>query len=45
MAKRVLQIAAIAVGIALVMLGLARGEQGEIGQKGSMVCLECIGIG
>lgn len=30
---------------ALLALGLSRGEDQAVWQKGSMICLECIGLG
>ena len=41
----ILQLALLAAGIVMMVLGLARGEAFEIFQKGIIVCLECIGIG
>jgi hypothetical protein len=40
-----LRLGIFAVAVALVLLGIFGGELREIHQKGSMVCLECIGIG
>ncbi|MCL2357557.1 MAG: hypothetical protein FWC70_10495 [Defluviitaleaceae bacterium] len=42
---RAAQILLFAVGIVLIALGVLRGELSEIFAKGSLVCLECIGLG
>jgi len=36
---------ALVIGTALLALGVLLGESDEIHDKGSVVCLECIGIG
>ena len=33
------------VAAALLALGVSRGEAPAVWQKGSMICLECIGLG
>jgi hypothetical protein len=35
----------LALGIALMVFGIWRGELNELFQKAVIVCLECIGIG
>ena len=46
MRKRiVLQIALLAVGLVLMGAGVLRGELMEIFRKGTVICMECIGIG
>lgn len=42
--RRAVQIALLALGIILITLGVFRGELGEIFARGSVVCLECIGL-
>ena len=42
---KVIQAAALTVGVALLVLGVLHGEPGEIMRKGTVVCLECIEIG
>ena len=37
--------AVVLSGVALVILGITRGELRDILQKAVVVCLECIGIG
>ena len=39
------RVALLAAGCAFLVLGVLRGEPGEILQKAVRVCLECIGIG
>ena len=39
------RLAAAAAGIALLALGLARGEFSDVLAKAMRICLECIGIG
>lgn len=36
---------AIVLGILFVVLGILRGEPGEILAKAIRICLECIGLG
>jgi hypothetical protein len=43
--KKTARITILALGIILAALGIWRGELAEIGQKGAVICLECIGIG
>ena len=35
----------LAVGATLMILGVLRGETGELLRKAVIVCMECIGIG
>jgi len=37
--------AVLALGITFITLGILRNEPAEIMQKGTTICLECIGIG
>ena len=41
----VIRVVILIAGIALCVLGILRGELSEIMHKGSVICLECIGIG
>ena len=43
--RRIAPVAILALGIALAVLGIWRGELSEVWQKAITVCLECIGIG
>jgi len=45
MKKRALQITLLATGVAMLVIGLLRGEAAEILRKAIVICLECIGIG
>ena len=46
MKKRfVLQVTLLVVGLVLMGAGILRGELLEIFRKGTVVCMECIGIG
>ncbi|MBR3401532.1 MAG: thioredoxin [Parasporobacterium sp.] len=41
----ILRAAAIVLGILFLVIGILRGEPGEILFKAVKICLECIGIG
>lgn len=41
----IIRVAIIFAAIAFIVVGIRRGEAGEIMRKAVMVCLECIGIG
>ena len=41
----ILPIALFLAGVAMMSLGILRGELVDIMRKGIVVCLECIGIG
>jgi hypothetical protein len=43
--KRALPYIVIALGLALVILGIWRGEVAVVLSRASNICLECIGIG
>ena len=43
--KAALQAVALIAGIAMMTIGLLRGEALEILRKATVVCMECIGIG
>ena len=43
--RRILQVAILLVGIAMITKGIVRGEAREIMRKAIVVCMECIGIG
>ena len=43
--RLVLQFTLFGLGIAMLTVGLLRGEAQEIYEKATVVCLECIGIG
>ena len=40
-----LQFSILLLGIAMIIIGLLRGESLELLRKAIVVCLECIGIG
>ncbi|MCL1881901.1 MAG: hypothetical protein FWF76_06960 [Oscillospiraceae bacterium] len=42
---RIIQLIVIIIGIALMIWGLFMAELEAVRQKGSVVCLECIGVG
>lgn len=44
-AVNVLRISAIVIGSVFLVVGIVRGEPGEILVKAVKICLECIGIG
>lgn len=41
----ILRVSAIVLGIVFLVIGILRGEPGEILVKAVKICLECIGIG
>ncbi|MCL1845523.1 MAG: thioredoxin [Defluviitaleaceae bacterium] len=43
--RRAVQIFLLTAGVVLIALGVFRGELAEIFAKGSIVCMECIGLG
>ena len=43
--RTIIQFTVLATGITLLILGILSGELQLIFQKGTIVCLECIGIG
>ena len=46
MKKRiVIQIALLVIGVVMMGAGIMRGELMEIFRMGTVVCMECIGIG
>ena len=42
---RIVRISVLVTGALFLVLGLLRGEPGEILTKAVRICLECIGIG
>ena len=45
MRKLIMQAALLAVGLAMMALGLSRGEALYVLSRGITICMECIGIG
>ena len=43
--KRPLSVALIALGAGLIALGLLTGQNAQLLQKATQICLECIGVG
>ena len=43
--RRIVQAALLAVSIALILLGISRGEMDVVLRKAANLCMECIGIG
>lgn len=43
--KRWLAVALLAVAVALMAAGVARGEVQQVWMKASNICMECIGLG
>lgn len=43
--KKLIPAALIAAGIAMLIIGVGRGEMMTVFSKAATVCLECIGIG
>lgn len=42
---RIFRIGGLLTGILFVVIGVLRGEAGEVLNKAVRICLECIGIG
>ena len=45
MKKSYIRIAVLVLSVALIILGVYRGETAEVIKKAIMICLQCIGIG
>ncbi len=41
----IIRAALLLLGITFILIGISRGEQGEVLRKAVKICLECIGIG
>ena len=43
--RRILCVSLLLLGIAMIVLGVFRGEAETVFQKAIRICMECIGIG
>jgi len=43
--RRLAQLGTLAIGLAVLVAGLARGEGALVMQRAIRVCLECMGLG